>query len=155
MSQFVSYPVEEIIGQCHVLYIRDYVRGKPAGADAKDVYVCESRYNEATKTSSKIKNWQSCLPESVRNDNVELQLYAEPLQLVRTPLEGENDPQVVKRRREETLESDQKKRSQQNSPVIGRSAAPSVLAINLDETNIPGTQTSHETNIDKKPSRSF
>lgn len=83
--------------------------GKPIGFDAEHVYVCESRYNETAKTIAKIKNWPVCLPEIVRNNEIELDLYQEPIVANRTclPDEAGPDPSLTvsaKRRREDENE---------------------------------------------------
>ncbi|KAJ3196333.1 hypothetical protein HK101_009249 [Irineochytrium annulatum] len=52
-----TYSSDDIEGQCWVLFVKDYVRGKPKGADQRHVYVCESRYNVEGKASQRIKLW--------------------------------------------------------------------------------------------------
>ncbi|KND01501.1 uncharacterized protein SPPG_03301 [Spizellomyces punctatus DAOM BR117] len=74
-----NYYANEIVGRCWVLYIRDYVRGRPKGASKDDVYVCESRYNEQAKQYSKIKNWLTCIPEVARHKQLDLELFPTPI----------------------------------------------------------------------------
>ncbi|KAJ3098619.1 hypothetical protein HDU97_003884 [Phlyctochytrium planicorne] len=53
-----TYTADDIVGRCWVLYVKDYIKGRPKDCkDMKHVYVCESRYNDQAKSSSKIKNW--------------------------------------------------------------------------------------------------
>lgn len=58
---------------------RDSIAGRGPSAKKMDVYVCESRYVEIGKQIQKIKSWNSCLPESCRDQPVDLELFAEPL----------------------------------------------------------------------------
>ncbi|KAJ1653585.1 hypothetical protein IWQ61_006321 [Dispira simplex] len=61
-------PLSQILDQCYVLPLSNYVRGRPAdmAPDAK-VYVCEHRYTEVGHTFKRIKDWKSTLPVKVRN----------------------------------------------------------------------------------------
>ncbi|KAJ3416494.1 hypothetical protein HDV05_001231 [Chytridiales sp. JEL 0842] len=68
-----TYVIDDLIGRCWVLYVKDYVRGKPKGADMKHVYVCESRYNDQAKATSRIKMWNPKFKEP------ELELYETPI----------------------------------------------------------------------------
>ncbi|KAJ3178997.1 hypothetical protein HDU87_003267 [Geranomyces variabilis] len=76
-----TYQADEIVGRCHVLHIKDYSRGRPKNALAKDVFVCESRYNEQAKQYAKIRNWATCMPASARPGKAvpELELFPTPL----------------------------------------------------------------------------
>ncbi|KAJ3019406.1 hypothetical protein HKX48_002105 [Thoreauomyces humboldtii] len=57
-----TYFASEIVGPCHVFHIKDFKRGRPRNALSKDVFVCESHYNEQTKSYTKIRNWLACVP---------------------------------------------------------------------------------------------
>ncbi|KAJ3145540.1 hypothetical protein HDU89_007037 [Geranomyces variabilis] len=76
-----TYQADEIVGRCHVLHIKDYSRGRPKNALAKDVFVCESRYNEQAKQYAKIRNWATCMPANARPGKAvpELELFPTPL----------------------------------------------------------------------------
>ncbi|KAJ3158671.1 hypothetical protein HDU86_002636 [Geranomyces michiganensis] len=76
-----TYQADEIVGRCHVLHIKDYSRGRPKNALPKDVFVCESRYNEQAKQYAKIRNWATCMPASARPGKAvpELDLFPTPL----------------------------------------------------------------------------
>lgn len=54
-NRVAHYSVQEIQGKCIVLFVRDYIKGKPRGFEMKDVYVCEQRYTEQGRHHSKIK----------------------------------------------------------------------------------------------------
>jgi len=86
MSERADYFLEDIQGRCYVLQTRDYIRGRPVGwKEGQAIYVCEQRYNESYKSVTKIKNWSNCLPPSVKNDQVPLNLYPYPLVLKKLP----------------------------------------------------------------------
>ncbi|KAJ3328416.1 hypothetical protein HDU76_010011 [Blyttiomyces sp. JEL0837] len=70
-----TYLSSEITGRCWVMYVKDYVRGRPKGCDLNHVYVCESRYNDQSKTTSRIKIWN----QSLKFKEPELDLYDIPL----------------------------------------------------------------------------
>ncbi|KAL1921058.1 uncharacterized protein VTP21DRAFT_11693 [Calcarisporiella thermophila] len=71
-SGLEDVPISEVLDQCYVLPVRDYIRGHPKGAppDAA-VYVCESRYVEPQKHFTKIKNWAASMPEGVKELEIE------------------------------------------------------------------------------------
>ncbi|KAJ3339229.1 hypothetical protein HDU91_001056, partial [Kappamyces sp. JEL0680] len=105
-SHFENYSMNELIGRCQVLYVKDYVRGRVRGIPSEHTYVCENRYNMHAKTQTKLKSWQTSQPESVRGMEVELELFSTPLVLVRAPLEynpadtPSSPPQGRKRKKE-------------------------------------------------------
>ncbi|KAI9206526.1 uncharacterized protein BJ171DRAFT_566838 [Polychytrium aggregatum] len=78
-SSYHVVDASRILGKCYVLFLRDYVRGKPPGASASDVFVCESKLNSSSKGLVKIKNWNTCLPEAVRGQEIDLDLYDKAL----------------------------------------------------------------------------
>lgn len=60
---FSEHISSETAGRCLVMFIKDYVRGRPYGLDKSiPVFVCESRY--AGKRMSPIKLWKQCLPDT-------------------------------------------------------------------------------------------
>ncbi|KAI9338453.1 hypothetical protein BDR26DRAFT_803626, partial [Obelidium mucronatum] len=80
-NRLESYDAQEIVGRCWVLFVKDYLRGKPKGCtDTKDVFACESRYTIDGKSTSRIKLWQGKFPDP------ELELYDVPLVPVRIPM---------------------------------------------------------------------
>ncbi|KAL9131917.1 MAG: hypothetical protein Q9217_000277 [Psora testacea] len=75
-GQYRDHRIEEIIDRCFVMFITRYSRGRPRGlGPGKEVYVCESRYNEEKHKLNKIKTWASCLPDEVRDKDYEMDLF--------------------------------------------------------------------------------
>lgn len=83
-SHIEYYFLEEIISKCCVLFIKDFLRGKPAGFLSKDCFICESRYLEQGKNYQKIKVWNSNLSAGVKNTDVVLELFDELLNIYRS-----------------------------------------------------------------------
>ncbi|XP_021930811.1 protein polybromo-1-like isoform X6 [Zootermopsis nevadensis] len=54
-----AMPLDQVLGLCCVLSVKDYFRSKPEGFAEKDVYVCESRYSTKARAFKKIKSWPS------------------------------------------------------------------------------------------------
>uniref|UniRef100_A0A146KQX2 Protein polybromo-1 n=1 Tax=Lygus hesperus TaxID=30085 RepID=A0A146KQX2_LYGHE len=65
-EQNVAIPLNQVLGRCCVLSVKDYFRSKPEGVDEKDVYVCESRYSARARAFKKIKNWPVSLMTGYR-----------------------------------------------------------------------------------------
>ncbi|MCJ1246563.1 hypothetical protein MMC30_003771 [Trapelia coarctata] len=75
-GQYRDHHVDEIINRCFVMFFTRYSRGRPKGIPAdRDVYVCEARYNEEKHKLNKIKTWASCLPDQVRENDYEMDLF--------------------------------------------------------------------------------
>lgn len=75
-GQYRDHRVDEIIDRCFVMFITRYTKGRPQGLSAdKDVYVCDSRYNEEKHKLNKIKTWASCLPDEVRDQDYPMDLF--------------------------------------------------------------------------------
>ncbi|KAK3103095.1 hypothetical protein FSP39_016403 [Pinctada imbricata] len=55
---FTSIPLNQVIGKCHVMSVKDYFKYKPEGFADKDLYVCENRYSNRHRCFKKIKSWQ-------------------------------------------------------------------------------------------------
>ncbi|XP_014249170.1 protein polybromo-1 isoform X5 [Cimex lectularius] len=60
-EQNVAIPLNQVLGRCCVMSVKDYFRSKPEGVDEKDIYVCESRYSARARAFKKIKNWPPSL----------------------------------------------------------------------------------------------
>jgi len=83
-THYETYSIDKIIDKCYVLYLKDYCRGFPKGSENKKVYVCESRYIEAAKTTTKIKNWTISMPQGYKElEDSDLILHKTPLTLKR------------------------------------------------------------------------
>uniref|UniRef100_F1KQ15 Protein polybromo-1 n=1 Tax=Ascaris suum TaxID=6253 RepID=F1KQ15_ASCSU len=72
---FDTVTVDRLIGKCHVMFIRHYLKEKPKGFDEKDVYVCESRYMGRQLHFKKMKQW----PYKDEEENVEYEKRPEPI----------------------------------------------------------------------------
>ena len=75
-GQYRDHNIDEVAERCFVMFITRYFRGRPRGVPAdREVYVCESRYNEENKRINKIKTWASCLPDEVRDQDYEMEPF--------------------------------------------------------------------------------
>ena len=78
-GQYRDHHIEEVIDRCFVMFFTRYNRGRPRNLEpSKEVYVCESRYNEEKHKFNKIKTWASCLPDEVRDKDYEMDLFDAP-----------------------------------------------------------------------------
>ncbi|XP_066994132.2 protein polybromo-1 isoform X3 [Anabrus simplex] len=59
-------PLNQVLGLCCVLSVKDYFRSKPEGFTDKDVYVCESRYSSKARAFKKIKVWPFSVSEHMK-----------------------------------------------------------------------------------------
>ncbi|KAJ8709729.1 hypothetical protein PYW08_009733 [Mythimna loreyi] len=57
-------PLDQVIGQCYVMNVKEYFKFRPEGFADKDVYVCESRYNTKQRWFKKIKVWEGAEKEA-------------------------------------------------------------------------------------------
>ncbi|KAH8921834.1 BAH-domain-containing protein, partial [Atractiella rhizophila] len=65
-SNIVEIVADDFIARCFVMFISYYVRGrpkKPLWEPGMDVYVCEHKYIDKSKSFSRIKNWAGQMPE--------------------------------------------------------------------------------------------
>uniref|UniRef100_A0A1B6CN38 Protein polybromo-1 n=1 Tax=Clastoptera arizonana TaxID=38151 RepID=A0A1B6CN38_9HEMI len=65
-DQHVAIPLNQVLGRCCVLNVKDYFRFKPDSFEEKDVYVCESRYSSKARAFKKIKNWPVSLSNAYK-----------------------------------------------------------------------------------------
>ncbi|XP_064474413.1 protein polybromo-1-like isoform X2 [Ornithodoros turicata] len=79
-DNYNSTPVNQVLGKCYVMPVKDYFKSYPKGFDDKDVYVCESRYSAKAKAFKKIKIWNF-----VFNEHTQLVPREELLSAVRVP----------------------------------------------------------------------
>ncbi|KAL7929395.1 hypothetical protein V8C35DRAFT_196128 [Trichoderma chlorosporum] len=85
-GQYRDHPIADVIDRCYVMFVTRFNRGRPRGlAPDKDVYVCESRYNEEKFHFNKIKTWASCVPDEVRDKDYEMDLFDVPRQMKKIP----------------------------------------------------------------------
>lgn len=85
-GQYRDHRIDEVVDRCFVMFVTRYSRGRPRGLPPdKDVYVCESRYNEEKHKLNKIKTWASCLPDEVRERDYEMDLFDVPRRIKKIP----------------------------------------------------------------------
>ncbi|KAF9042166.1 hypothetical protein BJ165DRAFT_1415950 [Panaeolus papilionaceus] len=68
-SHFAEHPLEDIIEKVACQFTARHIRGRPRPPYwyvGFPLYVCDSRYNDREKSFVTIKNWNSCIPEEVR-----------------------------------------------------------------------------------------
>ena len=53
-------PISSIMGKCFIQMLRDYQNCRPTEVPEKEVYVCQSRYDEGDGTMKKIKSMKVC-----------------------------------------------------------------------------------------------
>ncbi|XP_053619347.1 protein polybromo-1 isoform X3 [Plodia interpunctella] len=59
-----SIPLDQVMGHCYVMNVKEYFKFKPEGYTDKDVYVCESRYSTRHRWFKKIKVWEGAEKEA-------------------------------------------------------------------------------------------
>ena len=85
-GQYRDHRIEEVVDRCFVMFVTRFNKGRPRGFPAnKEVYVCESRYNETEFRFNKIKTWASCVPDEVREKDYEMDLFDVPRALKKVP----------------------------------------------------------------------
>jgi chromatin structure-remodeling complex subunit RSC1/2 len=86
-GQYRDHSIDEVIGKCFVMFFTRYSRGRPKGVDENKIpiYVCESRYNETEKHFNRIKTWKSCVPDAVRGEDYEVDLFEKQRVLKKVP----------------------------------------------------------------------
>ncbi|XP_038219745.1 protein polybromo-1-like [Zerene cesonia] len=79
-----SIPLDQVIGRCYVMNVKEYFKFRPEGYADKDVYVCESRYNSKNRWFKKIKVWEGAekevtlVPREVNKTNITKKVPLEP-----------------------------------------------------------------------------
>ena len=85
-GQYRDHQIDDVLDRCFVMFITRFNRGRPRGFPTdKEVYVCESRYNEERFTFNKIKTWAGCVPDEVRDKDYEMDLFDVPRVLRKIP----------------------------------------------------------------------
>ncbi|KAI9843093.1 MAG: hypothetical protein M1837_006639 [Sclerophora amabilis] len=85
-GQYRDHHIDEVVDKCFVMFFTRFNKGRPRGFPLdKDVYVCESRYNEEKFKLNKIKTWASCLPDEVREKDYEMDLFDVPKKMRKVP----------------------------------------------------------------------
>ncbi|ORX40945.1 hypothetical protein BD324DRAFT_612629 [Kockovaella imperatae] len=68
-GHFCDHPVEDIIERISVQFYVKAIRGRPLPPEyypGWPIYVCNSRYNDKECVFVRIKNWNSCIPDELR-----------------------------------------------------------------------------------------
>ena len=101
----------QLSGRCIVLYIDDYIRGRPLEWNnrdkQKDVFVCDSRYSVATNRYDKIKDWKECLHEDMRDEELVLVPFDQPLKLEKVAVVSKDQRRQSAPKKREYAESDE------------------------------------------------
>jgi chromatin structure-remodeling complex subunit RSC1/2 len=85
-GQYRDHPIDEVIDRCFVMFFTRYNKGRPRNFPSdKEIYVCESRYNEEKHKLNKIKTWASCLPDEVRDKDYEMDIFDAPKKMKKNP----------------------------------------------------------------------
>lgn len=85
-GQYRDHQIEEVVDRCFVMFVTRFGKGRPRGFPSdKEVYVCESRYNEEKFRFNKIKTWASCVPDEVREKDYEMDLFEAPRHMKKLP----------------------------------------------------------------------
>ncbi|XP_015918691.2 protein polybromo-1 isoform X3 [Parasteatoda tepidariorum] len=79
-DNYNSTPLNQVMGKCYVMFVKDYFKLKPSEFEFKDVYVCESRYSAKAKAFKKIKIWNF-----MANNHVNLVSREEQVDPIRVP----------------------------------------------------------------------
>ncbi|XP_026322963.1 protein polybromo-1 isoform X2 [Hyposmocoma kahamanoa] len=59
-----TLPLDQVLGPCYVMNVKEYFKFRPEGYADKDVYVCESRYSTKHRWFKKIKVWEGAEKEA-------------------------------------------------------------------------------------------
>ena len=80
------------------------MRGKPRGAHRDHLYLCGTKYDIEKQSFQKIRSWKQCMPESIRNEEIELEEYETPL-LLNSIYLGEEQQNIGSKRKRDHRES--------------------------------------------------
>ncbi|EJD74959.1 polybromodomain protein [Loa loa] len=78
-SYYDTVTVDRLIGKCHVMPVRQFMRQKPKGFDDSDIYVCECRYMGRQLHFKKLKHW----PYHPEDEKVEYIKREKPLTMIK------------------------------------------------------------------------
>ncbi|KAI9724616.1 MAG: hypothetical protein M1828_003640 [Chrysothrix sp. TS-e1954] len=85
-GQYRDHRIDEVLDRCFVMFITRYSKGRPRDLPPdREIYVCESRYNEEKHTFNKIKTWASCLPDEVRDKDYQMIAFTQQQKLKKVP----------------------------------------------------------------------
>ncbi|VDO25165.1 unnamed protein product [Brugia timori] len=78
-SYYDTVTVDRLIGKCHVMPVRQFMRQKPKGFEDSDIYVCECRYMGRQLHFKKLKHW----PYRPEDEKVEYVKREKPLTVLK------------------------------------------------------------------------
>lgn len=85
-GQYRDHQIGDVLDRCFIMFVTRFNKGRPRGFPPdRDVYVCESRYNEEKFRFNKIKTWASCVPDEVREKDYEMALFDAPSRMKKIP----------------------------------------------------------------------
>jgi chromatin structure-remodeling complex subunit RSC1/2 len=85
-GRYRDHSIDEVEGRCFVMFTTRYFKGRPRRLPPNiEMYVCEARYNEERHQFNKIKTWASCLPDEVRDQDYEMDLFDHPRKMKKFP----------------------------------------------------------------------
>lgn len=75
-GRYRDHHIEEVEGKCFIMFYTRYFKGRPRKVpEGTEIYVCKDRYNEIQHQFNTIKTWASCLPDEVRDQDYEMNLF--------------------------------------------------------------------------------
>ena len=88
-GRYRDHRIDEVEGKCFIMFYTRYFKGRPRGLPGGlEIYVCRDRYNEERAQFNTIKTWTSCLPDEVRDNDYEMDLFdhTRPMKKYPSPL---------------------------------------------------------------------
>ncbi|WWC92384.1 uncharacterized protein L201_007341 [Kwoniella dendrophila CBS 6074] len=124
-GHFCDHPVEDILEKISVQFYVKYIRGRPRPGEyypGWPSYVCHSRFNDREHLMVRIKNWNSCIPDSPFLRGVQGPgFFGEPKKLLAGDMEDDDDEdkyvEKEKPRRKERNKRDVQPTSAVNTPA--------------------------------------
>nr|XP_031862624.1 uncharacterized protein CI109_002122 [Kwoniella shandongensis]KAA5529696.1 hypothetical protein CI109_002122 [Kwoniella shandongensis] len=150
-GHFCDHPVEDILEKISVQFFVKYIRGRPRPGEyypGWPLYVCHSRFNDREYITVRIKNWNSCIPDDLRQTDfmsvIPFERIIDP-PMVKSPfLLGVQGPGFVGEPRKapggggEEDEEDEEERQQKRKERTVRPPAPLPAASYAPPPTVPG-----------------
>ena len=113
-GRYRDHSIDEVEGKCFIMFYTRYFKGRPRGLpNGLEIYVCRDRYNEQLAQFNTIKTWTSCLPDEVRDNDYEMDLFDHT-----RPMKKHPSPLAY------LLKDEQKETDDLPKPVWGADGAP-------------------------------
>jgi chromatin structure-remodeling complex subunit RSC1/2 len=71
LAHFADHPIEDLIEKVACQFTSQHIRGRPRHPfwyPGFPLYVCDSQYNDRKRVFVRIKNWDGCIPEELRQE---------------------------------------------------------------------------------------